>query len=476
MQARGVLESLYLLRNMMAPVNKLPPEIISCVARSVLSHHAIHARKIVPLTHVCRYWRDSIISTPENWTLISNQREGLAALSLERAKAAPLTVRLDVHKLVSTNDPRFSDLLLSHARFIRFLSISGFSMIKELTQALPDFPKSMPNLQSLVLASEGQTNSAQPSDPFDFSAHTLRNLSLRYIPFYPSFLHLRTLTEFTLVDNYFNLHLDVILSFLEESNLLESANFWIRFVEPSLRRSRRGAPVGNGLRRLLISSFDTLDCRALISSIALQRGAVLKIFYHGGNARLADLLSGVSTKHLPNLSSPTFMEYRSNSPYNIRLVGPGGSFLLEGHFLLEDAFKEFHLFTLDSIQELHLEYRAASIPTEFHPFSFPSLEVLVIDHAVSVSEVLFTLLQNPTSSSLKTLALLNCAINEGLMDELAQFTSDRANTTLASLRRIVIIGPIMEHPSAASIERLRERIPVVEVMKGSELPADLKRV
>ena len=430
---------------------------------------------IVPLTHVCRYWRDSIISTPDNWTLVSNQREGLGILSLERAKAAPLTVHLNLVKLVSTRNPPFLDHLLSHAEYIIFLSVSGFSTIEELTQALPNFPKSMPNLQSLILANDDHADWTQPIDPFDFSpVHALRNLSLRYVPLYPSFLSLRTLTEFTLVDNYFNLHLDVLLGFLEEGHSLERATLWIRFVEPSLRRSRRGAPVGNRLRHLSVSCFDTRDGRALISSIALRRGAALKIFYHGGNARLADLLSGVSKAHLPNLSSPTFMEYRSPSPNIIQLLGPDGAFSIEGYFILENAFKEFPLFALDRIRELRLEYRAASIPTELRSLSFPSLELLVINHTTFLPKVLSTLLPNPTSSpSLKTLTLLNCLITEGFMDDLARFASDRANTTLASLRRVVIAGWNEEHPSVVSVERLRECVPVVEVMEERELPTDL---
>jgi len=49
------------------------------------------------------------MSTPNNWTLISNRWKNLAAVSLERAKAAPLTVNFDLKR-----DPRFLDLLLPH--------------------------------------------------------------------------------------------------------------------------------------------------------------------------------------------------------------------------------------------------------------------------------------------------------------------------------------------------------------------------
>ena len=73
----------------------------------VLSHIAKHvlwankypdedARQIIPLTHVYRYWRASIVSAPENWAFISCRNKSLAELSLERSKASPLEVSLQM--------------------------------------------------------------------------------------------------------------------------------------------------------------------------------------------------------------------------------------------------------------------------------------------------------------------------------------------------------------------------------------------
>ncbi|KAF9777977.1 hypothetical protein BJ322DRAFT_987173, partial [Thelephora terrestris] len=78
------------LRNILRPVNRMPPEILSQVARYLIKDKNVDAISIVPLTHVCRYWRESIISTPSNWTLISNKNKDMTAACLQRAKAAPL--------------------------------------------------------------------------------------------------------------------------------------------------------------------------------------------------------------------------------------------------------------------------------------------------------------------------------------------------------------------------------------------------
>jgi len=81
-RAHDILGFMRSLRNMLLPANRLPPEIISSTARCILD-----TRSIFSLTHVYRYWRDSIISSSDSWTLIFSEWKDLAALSLERAKA-----------------------------------------------------------------------------------------------------------------------------------------------------------------------------------------------------------------------------------------------------------------------------------------------------------------------------------------------------------------------------------------------------
>jgi len=388
-------------------------------------------------------------------------------LSLERAKAAPLTIHLNIRGL--KRDPGFLDLLLPHHQKTRSLSVIKPVTIDELTQTLPNFPRSMPNLRSLDLSQYGLADWTQTVDPFDFSAHTLTELSLSDIPLYPSFLSLRSLTELSLVYCRFDLHVDTLLEFLEENHSLERASLEIAFEEPSLRHSRRQDPIGNRLQLLSISCHNATDSRALLSAIALRRGAALEIYC---NAKLIKILSGVSVTHLQNLSSPTFMEYQT-LPRTIRLVGPDGSFLFDGYSISENPFQEFPLLPLDSIREFRLEHYTRSTHAELHLSSFPSLEVLAIDGTDS-GVPLSTVLPDPASSSLKTLAFLNCAITEGFVGELVRFASCCEKRTLASLHRVVIIDSSDEQlPSVASIARLRKYVPAVEVREGRELPKDL---
>ena len=394
----------------------------------------------------------------------------MAASSLERAKAAPLAIYLNMNTL--KRDPEFLDLLLPHTQNITSLCCIDFLTIEELTQALPNFPKSTPNLQSLDLIKSGHTDWTQTIDPFDFSAHALRKLSLSDIPLYPSFLSLRSLTKLSLLDYGFNLHLDTLLNFLEENHSLESATLTIGFAEPSLCRSSRQTPVGNRLQHLLITYTDAMSARALISGIALRRGAALKIHCHDRTARLANVLSVVSATQLLNLSSPTFMGYRS-WPRSIRLHGPDGSFSYESTSKQGDPFEELPLLPLNNIRKLRINCLGSWIPTKFRLSDFPSLQVLAIDGGTSVS-LRSTVLPDHTSSPLlKTIAILNCSVTEDFVAKLVQLASDRGNNNSTSLHRVVIVDSKGRLPGVASVERLRKCVPVVEVMQGNELPKGL---
>lgn len=148
-RARDVLSLIGSFRNMLQPVNRLPPEILSRIFQDVSHQFACYTPPIIVLTHVCRYWRKFLILTPGNWTTISSQSEGLMALSLERSKAAPLSLSLRMNEIGDI--PGFSDLIMPHIQKTKTLRINDVSPVEEITQKLPGFPQSMPNLQSLEL-------------------------------------------------------------------------------------------------------------------------------------------------------------------------------------------------------------------------------------------------------------------------------------------------------------------------------------
>ena len=459
----------YSFQNLLQPVHRLPPEILSRIIQYVPHNDDTDARSTIPLTHVCRYWREFTTSTPRNWTLISDKSKCLAALSLQRAKAAPLQLRLRKDRVEG-----FPELINPYIQNVKTLHFSGFKTVEELAQTFPNFPQSMPGLQSLTLARlKDASLESDSADPFESFAQGLRCLKLVGVPLYPSFLRLRALTELALKDHTFGLHLDTLLDFLEENRSLESAILDVRFTEPSLRSSLRGACIANQLQHLSINATDPSDAKALASSIALRRGADLEIVL-GRNAGLETVLSRIPTAQFSNFPSPIFIECESDQR-SIRLLGPNGSFSfrnIPGHSsLLAELPKIRHL---TDIKEFRFIHNKIVYGEAFRPSIFPALEAFAIACERSLSRLFSTLFSNPSfSPSLKTLAFLDCDLSEEFMGKLIQFVSNRKNTTSAWLRRIVIVNSRGNFPTISSIEALGEHVPIVNVSIGKELPTGL---
>lgn len=459
---------IYSSRNALQPVNRLPPEILSRIARDVL-HSDQDARRIIPFTHVCRYWCESITSAPENWSMISSHSKSLAVLSLERSKSFPLEITLDVPE--ARAKPGFSDILKLYIQNTEVLTLSYPSSAEDLVQTVPGFPRSMPNLRSLAVLSfwtpEPQWDPFV--DPFESLSPSLRYLSLNCIPLYPSFLNLRNLVEFDFSNPGSDLTLDAILTLLEENRSLRSLVLYIETLNPTPNFLRRWAPITNRLGHLSVSCANPEGIRGLISNTPLKTGADLRIVCFNGQGGLNDILSGIPTTHFPNLQSLTRMHAHKSG---IRSSGQNGNFWF-GHLPpSEVALRGLSLLSFASIQDLHL-YGLGNRPLD--PSIFPALKTLVIDGDDSPQGTLSILFSSPElSPSLKTLALLNCNLSEIFMESLAQFASEHKNTASAGLDRVVITYRDWEPPSAESIRAVEERVSVVEVGPSVEVPDDLR--
>ena len=356
---------------------------------------------------------------------------GLMALTLERSKAAPLQLKLDL----AFSDPEtFRDLITPYIQNVETLEFEELTVIEDLSQVLPNFPQSTPNLRVLKLELEADTPEWDPSiDPFGSFPNTLISLTLSDLPLYPSILKIGTLTELSLHYDTVNPPLDTLLDFLEENPSLKSVSLGINSYEYPAQASRRRAVVLNQLQHLSIICWDAMTARTVISSIPLRRGAHLDITFPDEDTGLGlnETLSGISATHLPNLPSPTFMTYRS-SIREIHLAGPNGRFSYTLEWPPAPPFAEFSVLPLTDIKELHLVHNDPSVV--FHPSSFPALETLTIECNTDVSHLFSALFPDPSLfPSLKTLRFLDCFITEEFMEELERFASRRKNTTSARL-------------------------------------------
>ena len=461
------------MRNFLRPVNKLPPEILSHIARYVIKDDEDDAISVVPLTHVCRYWRETIISTPEIWALVSDKNEDMTAVCLQRARAAPLEITLEMPLSSS-----FPDIFAPYFQNTRTLVVYSLPAIEDLTSVFPNFPQSMPNLRSLELERVWDGRREQRIDPFEPFIPALEELLLSCIPLFPSLLRLGTLTEFSIDDTPFDLPLDTLLDFLEGNRSLERTTLGIYFVDPSLLRSRRRTAMRNQLRYLSIDCRDPGDAQALISSIPLRKGADLWIHLRTERTTLDDFLPYVSAARISNPPSSTSFQL-NHGPYSkhIMLDGPDGKLSFSG--LSDVSFAGLAVLPLANVREVRLNHRKGTTvnalkPPVFYPSYFPALELLTVGYT-DVLDTLSALLSNsPPSPSLKTIGFLDCDLSEDFMKELTRFASERQNIPPSTwLHRVQIIHSDGVFPSAASIRRLREYVKVVEVRMEDGFSKDL---
>ena len=248
----------------------------------------------------------------------------LTTLCLERSRAAPLKIWLDMNQV--KRQPRFSDLIIPRIQSATSLEFSEFMTPEDLMKTLPDFPQSMPNLQSLDVSLSVHAPNWNPSiNPFNPFPHTLKCLLLYDIPLCPPILNLRTLTKLLLHNFNFNHSLDTLLTFLEENCSLVDVILRIDSSDPILHRSPRRAPIKNQLQHLSVTSYDSRNIRALISSIPLRKGSDLEINSRGLETGVNDIFS--STARVANLQSPTYM---CSCEGVLQLSGPNGGFSFSG--------------------------------------------------------------------------------------------------------------------------------------------------
>jgi hypothetical protein len=397
----------------------------------------------------------------------------LAALFLERARATPLKIWLDMDEI--RGQPRFPDLIAPHVHKAIALEFSGLMTSEDLTDTLPDFPQSMPNLQWLDISLLAHAPDWNPSiDPFSSFPAALRCLFLYDIPLYSSILNLRGLTKFLLHNYKFNHSLDTLLTVLEENRSLVDVELRIDFTNPILRSSPQRAPIHNRLQRLSVKSYTLGDIKALVSSIPLKKGAHLKIDTGDSSAGLNNILSSIPTTHLTNLQLPTYVRVCGRA---LRLSGPNGSFSFFGFSTSEMSLSGLPLLSFNNVRELRFGYpqkRGSAVNHRaLDPSPFPALEALAVEYDTGISTTLSALLSSPKSYPLlKTLAFLNCNLPRDFMEKLTQFASARKNTTSAWLYRVLIVHS-SGFSDVDSVVALGGSVPVVDVRFGRELPKDL---
>jgi hypothetical protein len=184
----GLLLATRTVKNTSMYINGLPPEILS----RVLEHRDCD-RDLVAATHVCRYWRSTLISSPLLWTSLFSSDLDRTFTYLERSKSTPIDVKISLR---SPKDLEVLKHIAPHIARTKYFVIDGTHL--EVHAISPLFRNPVPSLQHLEIDSR-KCSIRLPDDFLGQQASSLRLARLRGIcPTSKLPFPLPNLTEFEL--------------------------------------------------------------------------------------------------------------------------------------------------------------------------------------------------------------------------------------------------------------------------------------
>ena len=313
---RDVLTVLITIRsamNQIAPINRLPPEILARIFEFRKGD-----KDLISATHVCWRWRSALTSTPSLWTGLALWNPSRVFAYLTRSAALPIDV------VMTTRAParrsHLEDFFASPISWVdrvKSLDIGGNEeQIKTVIQRLR-FPA--PLLQSLKLSGQRDripiwrplSTVCFPRDFLGGQALSLRNLSFHSVsPRIPiTKLPLSTLTSLTWIDENSKVTAEDLLSLLMSTPLLELMTIHLR-VPPLLPAEKRSTVTLSRLRRL--TWFNPEGGFTLTSCLIAPELQWLSLHLVSTTEYPQNGLAGIlppNEGHFPLLIEPTKMRY-----------------------------------------------------------------------------------------------------------------------------------------------------------------------
>jgi hypothetical protein len=202
---QDVFEILHLIRswrNRLAPVNRIPPEILALIPDfwNDDDDEDDKGRSLITLTHVCQAWREVFISRPSLWTDLDCKGEDKTRVYLERSKSLPVSLSLNTANRLPPYRP-FSDII-PHV-IERLGSLTLRAAPEELQDITGHLSRPAPRLEKLFIC--GNSDSDPRHNPvltpalFNGDLSLLRKLHLESVYTELPWRNMVSLTSFSLL-------------------------------------------------------------------------------------------------------------------------------------------------------------------------------------------------------------------------------------------------------------------------------------
>ncbi|KAF9792075.1 hypothetical protein BJ322DRAFT_1215329 [Thelephora terrestris] len=379
------------LRNVLAPINKLPPEVLSRIPRF------FPIRDLVVATQVCRYWRTTFISCGPLWCNIDCPRVSEALTCLHRSKGSPLHV--SVRKIP---DDELLARLSPHIERMKSLQLKPRWSVAQSVFAR--FTEPAPNLEKLTVICHPSTSAAGPvpSTLLTGNLPNLRSFALQGLASDLEHFVLPNLTHFEMsgvTSSPILISLANLLAFFERSPLLEAVRIDFHgdcvHDAPSQKRVSLKA-----LKTLYISGFGLVGHggNSLLARLELPKGVdvtVMLLIQDGSPNPIAQaippypdslpFMSGVKRIHakiLPIDGRCAFQFSGENGKVTVMARWPITNPNLDN--LLVGSIQSFLPFPTDEVEEIYIQgYQAprdSYLPASRAFESLPNLQYILMLH------------------------------------------------------------------------------------------------
>ena len=324
--ALEVLSLVQSVKNLFAPINRIPPEVLSLIPD--YWHKTDTDRDLITLTHVCRGWRKIFVSRSSLWSHLDCKNVDKTRAYIERSKTTPLEIYLEDYP----GKPYTKEAFLftaPHISRLRHLTI--------FTDDIPDFIDYFfcraPLLEELYITVFSLPVPILSSAFLNGDLSSLRKLSLNGVITHLPCKSLSNLTTFTL-RNFPKDQIAVtqLLNLFEGAPLLHTIEF-----EYSIPGSS-DAPPGQVvllpcLKKLTINAYPAHSI--LLNHLSIPSGASLHLEFgfSGDTSLIPDYLPKPS-ENIKTLSRVTTINllFDVKRKY-LRLDGPDGETYVLGQAL-----------------------------------------------------------------------------------------------------------------------------------------------
>lgn len=498
---RTMLADLNTHMNYLAPVNRIPAELLSMILKTVEEEEEVTAvipppsgtyvdSSLVRMTHVCRHWRQVALGTATLWTCFDMRHRDKSQAFLERSRGLPLSVHLSADRAVfdgftpeeeASQQSVLADRLYSlpGSRLVR-LDLDMFLLPRTLT---PLVELQAPNLECLTIASEYESTNA-PEDIVSIPLLAGHTATLKALAISPAVNWLPS-NDFP---NLTHLHLAFpwvtrvlpsdIVTVLERAPRLESL-----YIATFLRR-HGGFPRHlkaielNHLRSLVFSSWALNDAVYVLKQLTFPSQSLVRL--HDMEPCPADHDEAEVLPCFPSFNDITHLDL-SAGEYEMFLVADGESsgFWLEARNNdPEEAtwppwFSHLHtMVPLTRITSLHINVHRSH---EFWPQALKDMPC-VVDLSVVVGETSSPELDQVqyTSVPISTLCLLLSQENPVLCPVMHTLRVQGITVTQRRSSGVTCTLSADELASMLAVRaRIGHRINSLDVQLGAAMPEDV---